>query len=398
MPSLQDRRLVGHVRGAGGGARREAGGGAHSSRDQGAGHARRLGEAAAQGRRQGAVLLWYSRSACATSRCARTCARARRSSSSRGSTRRRTASGKEGFLFVFSSLEDLETNFDDLCDLTLKERVSSAGAKEGAPTATSASPAGQGSFRGAKGGMARNYSFDGAPAGNVALHVLVLGESEGAVSGPGSLMRSNSVKAMVRQSFRYAILDEAQTARMYHRVLASKGTSLRSNGVETVSVHLLQVSERDNMNYISIFNYDAARSFEEAKLLRHILPTQANWLELHRLENFDVERCWFPDALLTHVYLATAKAQPLDKRLFVRTLVLRPDSKTESRGDGRARGSRQVRAAHGLQHARAGHRRLSVRAHRDQPHLLPPARARLHLDLVQARERDRDAAAAPPGI
>ena len=34
---------------------------------------------------------------------------------------------KEGFLFVFSSLEDIETNFDDLCDLTLKERAGGGG-------------------------------------------------------------------------------------------------------------------------------------------------------------------------------------------------------------------------------------------------------------------------------
>ena len=72
--------------------------------------------------------------------------------------------------------------------------------------------------------------------------------------------------------------------------------------------------------------------FEESKLYRHILPTQANWLELDRLSNFSVERCWFPDALLTHVYHAHAKNQPLDKRLFVRTLVLRQPAKTESEG------------------------------------------------------------------
>ena len=72
------------------------------------------------------------------------------------------------------------------------------------------------------------------------------------------------------------------------------------------------------------FNFDPATNFEENKLLRHILPTQASWLELHRLSHFEVERCWFPDFLLTHVYLATAIDQSLDKRLFVRTIVLRP--------------------------------------------------------------------------
>mmetsp|Transcript_29227 Transcript_29227/g.75274 ORF Transcript_29227/g.75274 Transcript_29227/m.75274 type:complete len:927 (-) Transcript_29227:436-3216(-) len=76
------------------------------------------------------------------------------------------------------------------------------------------------------------------------------------------------------------------------------------------------------MNYISIFNFGGMH-YEENKLYRHILPTQADCLELHRLTNFEVERCWFPDARLTHVYLATAKTQKLDTRLFVRTMILR---------------------------------------------------------------------------
>ena len=243
-------------------------------------------------------------------------------------------SAKEGFLFVFSSLEDLEANFDDLCVLTLKERTD-ATKPDGGASATGASPAAKPPV-GAR-GMSRTFSFNKEVEdnkSNVTLHVLVLGHNgDGeARAGPHGLARSNSLKATVRQSFRYAVLDEAQTAKMYQRVLGSKEAALRTNGVEKVSVHLLQLSERDNMNYISIFNFDGDAHFEESKLLRHILPTQANWLELNRLTNFSVERCWFPDALLTHVYLASAKGQPLDKRLFVRTIVLRQPAKTEAEG------------------------------------------------------------------
>ena len=269
-------------------------------------------------------------------------------------------SAKEGLLFVFSSLEDLEVNFDDLCVLTLKERAGGS-----APSATDASASPAGAPKVLARGMSRSYSFNKTAedtASNVVLHVLVLGQNadEGAARGPHGLARSNSLKAVVRQSFRYAILDEAQTARMYHRVLASKEAALKTNGVEKVSVHLLHASERDNMNHISIFNFDGASRDEDA-LLRHILPTQANWLELNRLTNFNVERCWFPDALLTHVYLATAKTQPLDKRLFVRTIVLRQPAKTEAAGMALARSARDVRAADRLQHARAGDRRLALR-------------------------------------
>lgn len=55
-------------------------------------------------------------------------------------------------------------------------------------------------------------------------------------------------------------------------------------------MQLLHHLERDSMDYISIFNYDAAGGYEENKLYRHILPTQAGMLELDRLSNFEVER------------------------------------------------------------------------------------------------------------
>ena len=62
------------------------------------------------------------------------------------------------------------------------------------------------------------------------------------------------------------------------------------------------------------------------------LPLQADWLELDRLSNFNVERCWFPDTNLTHVYSAVAKTQKLDTRFFVRTLVLRKPCANEAEG------------------------------------------------------------------
>jgi hypothetical protein len=57
---------------------------------------------------------------------------------------------------------------------------------------------------------------------------------------------------------------------------------------------------------------------------------QADWLELERLSNFAAERCWFPDAPLTHVYTATAKTQKLDTRFFLRTIVIRKPAVTEA--------------------------------------------------------------------
>ena len=45
---------------------------------------------------------------------------------------------------------------------------------------------------------------------------------------------------------------------------------------------------------LSTFNYDAPH-FQENVLLRHILPADRDALELGRLDNFEVERCWFPE-------------------------------------------------------------------------------------------------------
>ena len=114
----------------------------------------------------------------------------------------------------------------------------------------------------------------------------------------------------------YAIVDEHTTSRSYQKVLEKKIATLTNEGVAQVTVLL-----PDGMA-MSTFNYDAP-TFEENRLLRHILPADHAALELDRLENFDVERCWFPETPHTHVYAATAKAQKLDTRLFVRTLVLR---------------------------------------------------------------------------
>ena len=183
-----------------------------------------------------AVLLWYSRYQC-RNLSVRTYLRKGKEklvvtwkwTTAEGTT-------KEGFLFVFSSLDDLEANFDDLVGLALKDRPAAAA---GAPAASPAPKA--------PGGFARSYSGTGLDSASAAtptcLHVLVLGTetekglgSRGRASGPpGVAERRGSLVAANRQSFRYAILDEAQTSRMYHRALISKASALRQYGVDQVS-------------------------------------------------------------------------------------------------------------------------------------------------------------------
>ena len=109
-------------------------------------------------------------------------------------------------------------------DLALKDRPKSAPAAS--PADASPPP---------KSTMSRSYSGQslssetsfGPPA---CLHVLVLGEggekgfrgkSDGVSSKRGSIM------AVSRSSFRYAILDEAQTSRMYYRAIISKSPKVR---------------------------------------------------------------------------------------------------------------------------------------------------------------------------
>ena len=252
---------------------------------------------------------------------------------------------KDGFLFVFSSLEDLETNFDDLCVLTLKERPASgkAGADGVAGAPMAAGGAGNGSGASPAGATKRTIAAACRAPTRSATSTPRRNNVDAACVRAGRDRRQAAGRAELDDALQLAQGDGAPVVPLRHPRRGADRAHVpprarrqvdraATSGVETVSVHLLQVSERDNMNNISIFNYQAESSFEENKMLRHILPTQANWLELHRLSNFDVERCWFPDALLTHVYLATAKSQPLDKRLFVRTLVLRKEAKTEAEG------------------------------------------------------------------
>jgi len=214
---------------------------------------------------------------------------------------------------LLQTTEDLEANFDDLLQLALEEKR----AKE-----NSASPASP-----AKKPMSRNASAQAlkelaaapatvAGAAEVCLHVLVLGEYKPLDADTKRGLPHKSF----RRSYAYAVMDEMSTARMYQKLVSAKASFLRSNSVESVTVMLPHSAVSDNLNYVSIYNFAAAEAYDEHRITRHILPPEATMLELGRLSNFNVERCWFPDAPHTHVYFGVAKQQPLDTRLFVRAL------------------------------------------------------------------------------
>ena len=215
----------------------------------------------------------------------------------------------EGVLLVFSTMDDLEANFDDLASHTLAEQQKK---KQGGvmPTPTS-SPAPL-----PRAGSESRLTRHAEPA--VTMHILILAQSK-------EVSSKASVHKTIRTSFAYAIVDEHSTSNIYQKVMTSKLATLTSEGVAQITVLL-----PDGLA-LSTFNYDAPH-FEENRLLRHILPADREALELSRLDNFQVERCWFPETPQTHVYAATAKAQKLDTRLFVRTLVLRRPALTEEEG------------------------------------------------------------------
>ena len=215
----------------------------------------------------------------------------------------------EGVLLVFSTMDDLEANFDDLASHTLAEQQKK---KQGGATPTS-SPAPL-----PRAGSQRDFLAERAgPA--VTMHILILAQSKSEVSSKASVHKT------IRTSFAYAIVDEHSTSNIYQKVMSSKLATLTSEGVAQITVLL-----PDGLA-LSTFNYDAPH-FQENVLLRHILPADRDALELGRLDNFEVERCWFPETPQTHVYAATAKAQKLDTRLFVRTLVLRRPALSEEEG------------------------------------------------------------------
>uniref|UniRef100_A0A7S4BXK4 Acetyl-CoA carboxylase n=1 Tax=Chrysotila carterae TaxID=13221 RepID=A0A7S4BXK4_CHRCT len=237
-----------------------------------------------------------------------------------------------GVMLVFASMDDLEANFDDLCQLALAERPTNndADTTAAATTATDAAPAPSPPPISISSSSSRSLGRPSTKNTPAALHVLVLGEN--------STLRDSGSKfggqRAFRRSFAYAVMDESTTGKSYHKILNSKAAYLRSNDVAQVSVLLPTSTDAslgdDNLNYVSVFNFEAHHHFEENKLMRHILPPQATALELHRLSNFEVERCWFPDAPQVHVYLAVAKKQPLDTRFFVRLLAHSQEGRTVS--------------------------------------------------------------------
>ena len=216
----------------------------------------------------------------------------------------------DGILLVFSTMEDL-TELRRPCTLAPRSRPAPRRRRRARRSRSQVV-------------LRHELAVAGAAPPEVgSMHVIVLSDDK------QPAIKSPSMSRVIRQSVADNRADEAQTVKSYGRVLAAKAATLRSNGVRRVSVLLpkssaTEATGADNMNYLSIFNFNGASGYDEEKMLRHILPPTANWLELHRLSNFHVERCWFPDTSLTHVYHATAVSQKLDTRLFVRTVVLRP--------------------------------------------------------------------------
>jgi len=128
----------------------------------------------------------------------------------------------EGVLLVFSTMDDLEANFDDLASHTLAEQQKK---KQGGATPTS-SPAPL-----PRAGSQRDFLAERAgPA--VTMHILVLAQSKGEVSSKASVHKS------IRSSFAYAIVDEHSTSNIYQKVMSSKLATLTSEGVAQITVLL----------------------------------------------------------------------------------------------------------------------------------------------------------------
>jgi len=226
-----------------------------------------------------------------------------------------------GILLTFQTMEDLENNFDDLCKLALEEKRTEEAPKLQRPMSRNASAQALKELAASPGTNASGRSS----AKEVCLHLLVLGEFKPL----DAATKANLPHKSFRRSYAYAVMDETKSSTSYQRFVQTKAGFLRSSMVESVTVMLPHSTATDNLNYTSIYNFPAFQSFDEHKITRHILPPEATLLELGRLSNFNVERCWFPDAPHTHVYYASAKQQKLDTRLFVRTLHSRAPAATE---------------------------------------------------------------------
>jgi acetyl-CoA carboxylase/biotin carboxylase 1 len=93
-------------------------------------------------------------------------------------------------------------------------------------------------------------------------------------------------------------------------------TKLQARGIRRVTFVVYRIA-----NYPRYFTFRERFNYAEDMTIRHIEPSHAFQLELHRLADFHLRHVGSPTNKSIHVYHATGKNNSADSRFFVRALV-----------------------------------------------------------------------------
>ncbi|ORZ36812.1 carboxyl transferase domain-domain-containing protein [Catenaria anguillulae PL171] len=109
---------------------------------------------------------------------------------------------------------------------------------------------------------------------------------------------------------------DAELSSMFAALLSSSKAALRARGIRRITIVVYRTGQ-----YPRYFTYRERLDFAEDATIRHIEPSHAFQLELHRLAKFNLLPLATPTNRGVHVYHATGKDNALDSRFFVRALV-----------------------------------------------------------------------------
>lgn len=221
--------------------------------------------------------------------------------------------GASGILVFFSSREDMQTHFSWLCSCI--SGVDPARARKSTGMQRSMS-----STKNIAG--LSDPSPPTLPTEPRTLHVIIMGDV--ALEHKWKAHRRSNATATAAPTSPYDTFDDAGTARFFQDFVKANGGSILSLGASKVAVSI-PTPTRDSMQLEALMSVMvtptytfAAPDFVELTSQRHILPQFVPWLELDRLECFDVRHEVLPVHPLVHVFVGTAKEQAQDRRLFVR--------------------------------------------------------------------------------
>ncbi|KAJ3357332.1 acetyl-coenzyme-A carboxylase [Allomyces javanicus] len=127
---------------------------------------------------------------------------------------------------------------------------------------------------------------------------------------------TGSAPDLTSMSYSAAQTNDRDVAVMLSSLMTSQAAALRARGIRRVTVLVYRTGQ-----YPRYFTFREKLGYQEDLAIRHIEPSHAFQLELHRLANFSLQPVVNPANKSIHVYHAVGKENPSDTRFFVRAIV-----------------------------------------------------------------------------